>query len=96
VAEQAPGHPATEDAGLGRAAYEAESAWLAGIMPGGRSPSWDDLDPEHREVYARIAGAVAAAERERIAVLAGKVEAVYDEDGDGVPEPFADLIREQA
>lgn len=34
-----------------------------------------------------------AAERERIAQIADLVGAVYDDDGDGVPEPFADLIR---
>lgn len=88
--------PATEGADPGRTAYEAEAAWLDEILPGAPGLSWDQLDPEHREVYQRIAGAVAAAERERIAALADKVEAVYDEDGDGVAEPFADLIREQA
>jgi len=51
---------------LGRAAWEAESAWLDEFLPGPRTP-WDDLDPEVRDVYGRIAGTVAAAERERIA-----------------------------
>jgi hypothetical protein len=55
------------DTTLGRTAYKAEALWLAEIMPGGRGPSWDDLDPEHREVYQRIAAPVAAAERERMA-----------------------------
>ena len=47
---------------LGRAAWEAESAWLDEFLPGPRTP-WDDLDPEVRDVYGRIAGTVAAAER---------------------------------
>jgi hypothetical protein len=96
VAEQAAGHPATAAAAdLGRAAYEAEAAWLDEILPGGRSPSWDDLDPEHREVYRRIAGPVAAAERERIRQLAIRTQAVCTGD-EGTSCYFADLIREQA
>lgn len=55
------------DTTLGRTAYEAEALWLAEIMPGGRGPAWDDLDPEFREVYQRIAAPVTAAERERMA-----------------------------
>jgi TRAP-type C4-dicarboxylate transport system substrate-binding protein len=92
VADEMP--PATGAPDPGRTAYEAENAWLSKIMPGAQHPSWDELDPEYQEVYRRIAGAVAAAERERIAVLAEKVEAVYDEDGDGVAKPFAGLIRD--
>jgi hypothetical protein len=103
MAKQAPRHPATADAALGRAAYEAEAAWLAEIMPGGRSPSWDDLDPEHREVYRRIAGPVAAAERERIRQLALQHGAVWCErqpctcirlGSAPTIRSFADLIRE--
>lgn len=65
---------------LGRVAYEAESRWLDEIMPGVRTPAWDDLDPEHRGVYQRIAGAVAAAGRERIAARMDEFAANYPED----------------
>lgn len=66
---------------LGRAAYEAESAWLAEIMPGGSSGSWDRLDPEHREVYQRIAGAVRDAEIARLQAALEQVTAERDELG---------------
>lgn len=78
-------------ADLGQAAFEAESKWLDEIMPGGHTGSWDDLDPEHRGVYQRIAGAVAAAERERIRQMAVRVGAVCTGD-EGTSCYFADLL----
>lgn len=76
---------------LGRVAYEAESRWLDEIMPGVRTPAWDDLDPEHRGVYERIAGAVAEAERERIRQMADRNGAVCTGD-EGTSCYFADLL----
>ena len=58
----------TLPAGPGRTAYEAESKWLDEVIPGPRT-LWDDLDPEVREVYGRIAGTVAAAVHERLAAV---------------------------
>jgi len=80
---------------LGRVAYEAETAWLDEIMPGVRTPAWDELDPDHRGVYQRIAGAVAAAERERIrrGVLACELISQHPEDGDRVAVLTLDLER---
>jgi len=74
-------------ADLGRAAWEAESAWLNEFIPGSHQTPWDGLDPEVRGVYARIAGAVAVAAREQAgAKLAALREyrALVDEDGEQV------------
>jgi hypothetical protein len=72
-------------AGAYEAADEAFEAYRVG----------DDGSRDELEA-ALLAAApfIRADERERIAALADKVEAVYDEDGDGVPDPFSDLIRE--
>jgi NTP pyrophosphatase (non-canonical NTP hydrolase) len=73
--------PAAPD--LGQAAYEAELVWLNEIMPGGKFPQWGELDPEHREVYARIDRAVrdqvaAGATFERLLAIIGEVDAHLD------------------
>ena len=68
-----------------REQYRPKPSWLL---------LWEELDNGQREVDMRIGAAVAAAEQERIAALADKVEAVYDPDGYGVGVPFGDLIRE--
>jgi hypothetical protein len=89
---------------LGQLVRETWVGWAAG-QPAAK-PSWlvpwEALDDGQREVDMRIGEAVAASERERIAELAGQVEATYDRPCpsgyDGCTHqdtPFADLIRSQ-
>jgi hypothetical protein len=75
------------------AALDADAEWMR------ISRSVVFVSPARDQVRMMLEAAeplIRAAERERIAALADKVEAIYDEDGDGVPEPFADMIREQS
>jgi len=58
-------HAGASSPSPGQAAYEAECAWLDEFMPGGSHPAWDALEPEHREVYQRLAAAAGEAWRER-------------------------------
>jgi hypothetical protein len=86
--------PPAEAPDLGQAAYEAENAWLSKIMPGAQHPSWDELDPEYQEMYRRVAGAVAAAERARIRALADRTKAVCTDGDEGTQCYFSALIAE--
>ena len=94
--------PAPAPVSLGQVAYEAECTWLNEVIPGPHTP-WDALDPEVREVYQRLAGAAAGAERERIRQLALEHGAVYCRHGactcirlgsSPTIASFASLIRE--
>lgn len=60
----------------------------------GAAPDAAAADQAVRDRMAAMEEAIRSAERERIAQLADLVGAIYDDDGDGVPDPFADLIRE--
>jgi hypothetical protein len=73
-------------------AYEAADEAFEAFRVGTEAFPRDELEA----ALAAAEPLIRAAERERIAKLADKAGAVYDEDGDGVPEPFADLIREPA
>jgi hypothetical protein len=87
--------PAAPD--LGQAAYEAELVWLNEIMPGGKSPQWGELDPEHREVYARIDRAVRdaiAAEASQLRQRPGDQQLPVPNDGPSMHDlVIADLER---
>lgn len=52
---------------LARTAYDARAAWL--LASGLLATPWDELEQGTREMFAREAEAVAAAERERIRAL---------------------------
>lgn len=93
-----------DDAALDRyaeALHEERSRLAAGAgdRPGFTVETWEDrpekLKARDRAMVAVVAEMAAADERERIAALADLVGAIYDEDGDGVPGPFGDLIREE-